>query len=74
MTHASRFTQDHASGALLVHEAGGIVSDCRGRSLDFGAGRTLKHNKGVIAAPKGVHAEVIKAVAKALEEEGRGHL
>ncbi|PWN42359.1 putative MET22-protein ser/thr phosphatase [Ceraceosorus guamensis] len=65
---------DHASGSLLVHEAGGIVSDCRGKPLEFGQGRTLKLNRGVIAAPKGVHAEVIRAVGKALEEEGRGHL
>ena len=31
-------------GWLLVKEAGGEVSDCWGRPLDFGRGRTLKGN------------------------------
>lgn len=35
---------DHASGWLLVKEAGCEVSDCWGRPLDFGRGRTLKGN------------------------------
>lgn len=35
---------DHASGWLLVKEAGGWVGDIWGRPLDFGAGRTLKSN------------------------------
>jgi len=35
---------DHASGWLLVKEAGGEVGDCWGRDLDFGRGRTLKGN------------------------------
>ncbi|PWN54379.1 3(2),5-bisphosphate nucleotidase HAL2 [Violaceomyces palustris] len=65
---------DHASGALLVAEAGGQVSDIRGRPLDFGQGRTLRNNKGVVAAKKEMHGQVIKAVGQALEEEGRGHL
>jgi 3'(2'), 5'-bisphosphate nucleotidase len=65
---------DHAAGCLLVEEAGGVVSDAKGRPLDFSVGRTLKNNKGVVAAHKEIHAEVIKAVRKALEEESRGHL
>jgi 3'-phosphoadenosine 5'-phosphosulfate (PAPS) 3'-phosphatase len=35
---------DHASGYVLVKEAGGKVGDCWGRELDFGVGRTLKSN------------------------------
>lgn len=35
---------DHASGFVLVKEAGGRVGDCWGRELDFGVGRTLKSN------------------------------
>lgn len=65
---------DHAAGSLLVEEAGGIVSDAKGRPLDFSIGRTLQNNKGVVAAHKNVHGKVIEAVRKALEEEGRGHL
>ncbi|GAA5854206.1 hypothetical protein JCM9279_006179 [Rhodotorula babjevae] len=62
---------DHSSGSLLVAEAGGIVSDMHGLPLDFSLGRTLKGNKGVIAAPREWHAQVIEAVAKAVGEEGK---
>ena len=36
--------QDHAPGAVLVEEAGGVISDGRGEPLDFGLGRTLGEN------------------------------
>ena len=39
-----------------------------GKPLDFSLGRTLKGNKGVIAAPKAWHAQVIEAVKQAVEE------
>ncbi|KDN36782.1 putative MET22-protein ser/thr phosphatase [Tilletiaria anomala UBC 951] len=65
---------DHASGLLLVEEAGGKVTDLRGQALNFGAGRTLRDNKGVVAAHWDVHGQVIEAVSKALMEEGRGSL
>lgn len=57
---------DHAAGDLIVREAGGQVTDVLGRRLDFGHGRTLAENKGVIAAPKAVHGEVLKAVQEVL--------
>jgi 3'(2'), 5'-bisphosphate nucleotidase len=60
---------DHAPGSLLVEEAGGIVTDYRGRPLDFGLGRTLGTNFGVVAARKEVHAQVIDAVQAVLAEE-----
>lgn len=53
---------DHASGSLLVAEAGGIVSDMHGNPLDFSIGRTLSANKGVVAAHAAVHSKVISAV------------
>ncbi|GAA5889127.1 hypothetical protein JCM16303_000108 [Sporobolomyces ruberrimus] len=59
---------DHSSGSLLVEEAGGVVSDMNGKPLDFSVGRTLKENKGVVAAHKDVHAKVIEAVKQAVEE------
>jgi 3'(2'), 5'-bisphosphate nucleotidase len=60
---------DHASGNILVEEAGGVVTDSRGQPLDFGLGRTLGENFGVIAAGKEAHAKVLEAVQKALAEE-----
>ncbi|EMC99509.1 hypothetical protein BAUCODRAFT_63855 [Baudoinia panamericana UAMH 10762] len=57
---------DHAAGDLIVREAGGQVTDVNGNRLDFSLGRTLKNNKGVIAAPKDVHGQVIQAVKEVL--------
>ncbi|ORX95140.1 hypothetical protein BCR34DRAFT_579482 [Clohesyomyces aquaticus] len=57
---------DHAAGVVIVQEAGGEVSDAWGKPLDFGIGRTLKENKGVVAAPKEVFPTVIEAVKEVL--------
>ena len=50
---------DHAAGALLVTEAGGKVTDCRGNELDFSCGQGLENNYGIVATngrdPKEVH-------------------
>ncbi|GAA6064145.1 hypothetical protein JCM10212_000218 [Sporobolomyces blumeae] len=59
---------DHSSGSLLVAEAGGVVSDMNGKPLDFSLGRTLKGNKGVVAAHRDWHAKVIEAVQTAVKE------
>jgi 3'(2'), 5'-bisphosphate nucleotidase len=66
------FDQDHAPGALLVAEAGGKVSDGRGMPLDFGLGRTLGENFGVVAAHGSIHQKVIEAIAQ--EGEGKPSL
>ncbi|KAK3303577.1 uncharacterized protein B0T15DRAFT_279783 [Chaetomium strumarium] len=57
---------DHAAGDLIVREAGGQVTDTRGQRLDFGVGRTLATNSGVIAAPAAVHSQVLEAVQEVL--------
>lgn len=57
---------DHAAGDLIVREAGGEVTDVEGKRLDFSQGRTLKGNKGVIAAPRSVHGRVIEVVKEVL--------
>ncbi|EFX06006.1 3-phosphoadenosine 5-phosphatase [Grosmannia clavigera kw1407] len=57
---------DHAAGDLIVREAGGCVTDTLGRPLDFSRGRTLAENKGVVAAPKAIHARVLAAVQAVL--------
>ncbi|KAF9392398.1 hypothetical protein CPB97_002090 [Podila verticillata] len=62
---------DHASGSLLVSEAGGIVSDVHGKPLDFSRGRTLATNSGVVAAHARIHGRVIEAVQKVLFPEGK---
>jgi 3'(2'), 5'-bisphosphate nucleotidase len=57
---------DHAAGALVLAEAGGVVTDCEGRPLDFGCGPTLARNRGVVASNGSDHAAVVAAVRQAL--------
>jgi len=54
---------DHAAGVLLVKEAGGVVTDAAGEELDFGRGRWLDMDRGIVtAASKGLHDELIEAL------------
>ncbi|KAJ3080989.1 hypothetical protein HK102_002660 [Quaeritorhiza haematococci] len=53
---------DHATGSLLIKEAGGTVTDVTGKPLDFSQGRTLSANKGVIATNGLIHDKVVAAV------------
>jgi 3'(2'), 5'-bisphosphate nucleotidase len=62
---------DHAAGDLIVREAGGVVTDANGKRLDFSKGRTLKDNKGVVAAPEAIHPPVLAVVQEVLGLEGR---
>lgn len=57
---------DHAAGDLIVREAGGQVTDTKGQRLDFGVGRTLASNSGVVAAPAAVHSQVLDVVQQVL--------
>ena len=58
---------DHAAGAIIAREAGCIVSDMHGRELDFGCGRGLDADVGVVVAPPGLHGRIIKAIAAMYE-------
>lgn len=53
---------DHAAGALIAAEGGCVVSDLRGDPLDFGQGRGLAKNTGVVVAPPSLHPRVIAAI------------
>lgn len=57
---------DHAAGDLIVREAGGQVTDVKGNRLNFSVGRTLKENKGVVAAPAPLHEQVLDVVKEVL--------
>ncbi|WP_240911491.1 3'(2'),5'-bisphosphate nucleotidase [Paludisphaera soli] len=56
---------DHAAGALILAEAGGVVTDVTGRPLDFTKGRELSENRGVVATNGTLHDRVIAALAEA---------
>ncbi len=53
---------DHAAGCLVVTEAGGRVTDVDGRELDFGQGRTLLGNRGIVATNGRLHDRVLAAI------------
>ena len=55
---------DHAAGAVIVEEAGGKVTDCDGKTLDFTAGRRLVNNRGIVATNGRIHDAVLAAIAQ----------
>jgi 3'(2'), 5'-bisphosphate nucleotidase len=57
---------DHAAGVMVIQEAGGRVTDVRGERLDFGLGRTLRNNLGVIVTNGLLHDRVVAAVRDVL--------
>lgn len=60
---------DHAPAACIIEEAGGRVTDGRGRPLDFSKGRSLDNDDGIVASNGVLHDAVIDAVQKALQEQ-----
>lgn len=53
---------DQAAGSIVVEEAGGRVTDLDGKSLDFGHGRTLATNRGVVATNGPLHDAALAAL------------
>ncbi len=53
---------DHAAGMIIAQEAGAIVTDVHGNSLDFSHGALLIQNKGVICAAESIHGEILQAI------------
>jgi 3'(2'), 5'-bisphosphate nucleotidase len=59
---------DHAAGALIVEEAGGIVTDISGKRFDYSPGRALEKNRGVVVSNGHFH----DAIVDFLSAENRG--
>ena len=53
---------DQAAGSLIIQEAGGKVTDLDGSPLDFSTGRTLKHNRGVLASNGTLHERALETL------------
>ena len=60
---------DQAAGSIVVEEAGGRVTDLAGRPLNFAAGRTLLHNRGVLASNGLLHDVALDAVRRVVRVE-----
>lgn len=54
---------DQAAGSIVLEEAGGRITDLQGNTLDFGRGRTLARNKGVLASNGILHDKALEAIA-----------
>jgi 3'(2'), 5'-bisphosphate nucleotidase len=61
----SEWIWDHAAGAICVEEAGGRVTDLDGKPLDFGTGRALTANRGIVGTNALLHDRVLDAVKSA---------
>ena len=66
--NTASYVWDHAGAQLIFSEAGGKVTDLEGKEIDFGAGRDLSNNWGMVAANEDVHAEILKVVREVLKE------
>jgi 3'(2'), 5'-bisphosphate nucleotidase len=57
---------DHAVGSLIVEEAGGRVTDLRGKDLDFSQSPRLVQNLGVLASNGSLHPAALRVLADVL--------
>jgi len=53
---------DHAAGAIIAEEAGGMVTDVLGKPLDFSYGIKMVKNHGVVVSNGMLHDVVLKAL------------
>ncbi|OAA32833.1 Inositol monophosphatase [Moelleriella libera RCEF 2490] len=62
---------DHAGAQMLYRELGGRATDLDGREVDFGAGRYLSRNRGlVLARNEDLHAKLLAAARDVIGAEG----
>ncbi|VUC27122.1 unnamed protein product [Clonostachys rosea] len=57
---------DHAGTQLIFTEAGGKITDLDGKPMDFGAGRQLSNNRGMVVAREAVHADILSGISQLL--------
>jgi HAL2 family 3'(2'),5'-bisphosphate nucleotidase len=60
---------DHAAGVIVVEEAGGQVSDVAGQPLDFGAGRFLDRDRGIVVTNREHHDLVLESTLAEIDSE-----
>jgi 3'(2'), 5'-bisphosphate nucleotidase len=60
---------DHAGSQLIFTELGGKITDLDGKEIDFGAGRHLSANNGMLVAKEGMHGQILEMTRRMLKEE-----
>lgn len=53
---------DQGAGSIVIEEAGGRISDLDGKPLDFGHGRTLARNRGILATNGALHEALLQGL------------
>ena len=53
---------DHTAGMIVVEEAGGVVTDVDGRTLDFSQGRRMTTNRGILATNGELHPPLLECI------------
>ncbi|KAJ9644204.1 hypothetical protein H2204_001555 [Knufia peltigerae] len=61
---------DHAGSQLIFTEVGGAVTDLDGNQIDFGAGRDLNRNRGMVVSRRGIHKAILAAIRRILLKDG----
>lgn len=61
------YVWDHAGGQLICSEVGIVIQDLSGKPFDFGQGRRLENNWGVVAARPGLFERVMKEVREVVD-------
>ncbi|RAH51825.1 hypothetical protein BO85DRAFT_473117 [Aspergillus piperis CBS 112811] len=67
------YAWDHAGGMLVFEESGGMITDLDGQPFNYGRGRTLADNFGLVAAFPEFHSRVLELAQEIRErhkEEG----
>lgn len=60
------YVWDHAGTQLIFTEIGGKITDMYGKEMDFGAGRTLAANYGMVATREGLHGRMLELVQEVM--------
>lgn len=63
-TTAKTYIWDHAGAQLIFTELGGRITDLDGKDIDFGAGRTLSNNRGMLIARGDTHGNILELLKK----------
>ncbi|RAK95132.1 myo-inositol transporter [Aspergillus ibericus CBS 121593] len=65
------YAWDHAGGMLIYEESGGRITDLNGRPFNYGRGRQLADNMGLVATFPEIHSRVLELVRE-VSGGGRG--
>lgn len=63
------YVWDHAGAHLIFVELGGKATDLDGKEMDFGAGRDLCRNRGLVVARGSAHSKVLDTLSTLMNDK-----